>query len=733
MLEELQDFNLVPIEEGGDLAPVGELCTLLERAATECADTKQAETHLAAAAVCDWLILAEGDAATSGREAVCRFVRAVLSGGGSCNDEERDQLIHFIADHLPPEAVPGLGSAGARASAADTPPSAQAAADQLVINSDEDLIIYNEFISESIEHLESIELRVLDLEQQPSNTDIINAIFRAIHSIKGAAGFLGLSTTNALCHELETMLDRARKLTLTITQEIIDTILAGVDLEKHLLSNLTSMVSAHQAGGKPPALPVVDIGPVIAAIQFHLKAPPPPQVGATEIEPDRSKLGGQLVAEGSISEDDLKKALSEQKRPLGKILVDMGATSQEQVEAAAAVQAQAPKQAAAIKVSTDKLDLLMDTVGELVIAQSLVHQGSALEQRTDLKMRKSIENLSKITRNLQTMVMSIRMVPLRQTFHKMQRLVRDTSRKTGKEVQLNLSGEETEIDKTVIDEIADPLVHLLRNAVDHGIATPEERVAAGKAPEGRVGLSAYHQGGNVVIEVSDDGQGLDRDRILEKAAERGLANPKRQDYSEAEIFAFIMAPGFSTAKVTTDISGRGVGMDVVKRNIEHLGGRLDIRSTLGEGTTFAIRLPLTMAIADGMLVRVGKERFIVPTLSIEESLRPTKDMISTVKDQGMVVMVRSQLIPLVHLCELFEHQDSRPPLTESLVIIVSFNEQRIGLVVDALMGQQQVVIKSLGDKLRGIKGVSGGCILGDGQVALILDIDGLVTLARGEG
>lgn len=610
---------------------------------------------------------------------------------------------------------------------------ADAEPEVLQIQGEEDEVIYTEFIAESSEHLENIEVRALELETSGTDIDLINDMFRCFHSMKGAAGFLGLTTINTLCHEVETMLDRARKLTLAVDRTVVDVLLASIDVAKQLLGRLH--IQIEQTRGRmdeSTPLPVVDTQPVLAAVRHVLERKPESVASADAEEADPSRVGGLLVAQGSVSEEQLRAALAQQKKPVGELLVEMGAARQEDVAGALARQsaaAQGKPKATAIKVDTQRLDNLMEMVGELVIAESLVQQDPALNKEENLSLMRNVGELDKIVRNLQELVMAMRLVPLKQTFQKMFRLVRDTARKTGKQVRLDLSGEDTEIDKTVIEEIADPLVHLLRNAVDHGIESPEERAAADKPEEGCVQLNAYHQGGNVVIEIADDGKGLDPDRLLAKGIEKGLigkdASPARE-----EIFALIFAPGFSTHAVATDISGRGVGMDVVKRNIERLGGRVEIESELGVGTTFYVRLPLTMAIVDGMIVEVADERFVLPTLGIEESLRPSADQISTVANRGEMIMVRGDLLPLVRLESLFCHNGHAKSVEDSLVIIVGNEGRRCGLVVDELLGQQQVVIKNLGQRLKGIRGVSGGCILGDGRVGLILDVSGLLKLAE---
>jgi two-component system chemotaxis sensor kinase CheA len=317
------------------------------------------------------------------------------------------------------------------------------------------------------------------------------------------------------------------------------------------------------------------------------------------------------------------------------------------------------------------------------------------------------------------------MVPIASTFQKMGRVARDISHKNGKQIDFVIEGEETELDKNVIQEISDPLMHMVRNAVDHGLESPEERAATGKPAKGLVKLNAYHQGGNIVIEVQDDGKGLDRDRLLKKGIEKGLVDPTAQ-LTDQQIFQLILAPGFSTAEKVTDISGRGVGMDVVKRNIENLRGKLDIHSVKGKGTTFIIRLPLTLAVIDGMVVRAGTQKFILPTLLIHQALVPERQQVNSVQGRGQLLNLRGQLYTLISLGNIFNIDDAASDPTEGMVVIVQTESGPLGIILDELVGQQQVVIKSLGESFRHVQGISGGAILGDGTIGLILEPTGLL-------
>jgi two-component system chemotaxis sensor kinase CheA len=380
-----------------------------------------------------------------------------------------------------------------------------------------------------------------------------------------------------------------------------------------------------------------------------------------------------------------------------------------------------------IRVSVEKIDELMNTVGELVITQAMLSQlGSKLEGNTAEKLRAGLAQLERNMRELQESVMRVRMLPINVVFSRFPRMVRDLAQRLGKQVDLKLTGEQTELDKTVLEKIGDPLVHLVRNSIDHGIEMPEKRTAAGKSPAGTVHLDACHRGGNIAVEVSDDGGGLDKNRILAKAKERGLVGAN-DVLTDEQIYELIFLPGFSTAEKTTDVSGRGVGMDVVRRNIKELGGKIELRSEYGKGSRTIITLPLTLAIVDGQSVSVGGETYIVPLISIVESMQLKASSVSRLSGRGEVFSFRGYYLPIIRLHELFGIEPRTRVLDEGLVVVAEGEgHQRIGLFVDDLLGQQQVVIKSLEANYGHVEGVSGATILGDGSVALILDIPGLI-------
>ncbi len=381
-----------------------------------------------------------------------------------------------------------------------------------------------------------------------------------------------------------------------------------------------------------------------------------------------------------------------------------------------------------IRIDTFKLDELFDSVGELVIAQNFIAQNERIRSIEDESISRTIETLSKITKRIQDRVMSLRMVAIRDTFDKMKRVVRDTSKKTGKALHLNVLGEETEIDKTMIDSLSDPLIHIIRNAIDHGLESDAaERQAAGKKVEGNITLRAYHKSGSIVISVSDDGRGINKEKVFRKAIERGIITGD-ENLSDSQIFGLIMQLGFSTAETISDLSGRGVGLDVVKTSIEKLRGKIEIESVEGEGTTFSMLLPLTLAIIDGMLVRAADEIYIIPTLSVVESFRPEREIVHVIKGQGEFVSMRGQHIPVIRLSDVFDLQTEHLEPWDGILVCVETEAGRIAIMVDELVGRQQVVIKPLGKSLAKLREISGGAILGSGDIALILNVDELRPL-----
>jgi two-component system, chemotaxis family, sensor kinase CheA len=552
--------------------------------------------------------------------------------------------------------------------------------------SDPELI--GDFIQESREHLTAIELQLLTLDQEPANAEAVNAIFRGFHTIKGMAGFLDLDAVRDLAHEVETVLDLARNNKLTITPTIIDRILESKDYLNVWMKELEEMLRS----GKTPTAP--EAAGLLEAIRGLVTGEP-----AT---PGLAALAREVAALPSV-ENTVEAAKAAEARPAG---------------------------ARSIKVETAKLDYLVDMVGEMVISQSLVRHDPDLATGLKPRLARNLSQLARITDDIQRTAMSMRMIPVGQLFQKTARLVRDLSRKAGKQVELELAGEETELDRNIVEELADPLMHMVRNSVDHGIEFPQERLAAGKPAQARVLLKAGHQAGHIVIQISDDGRGLPREKILKKAREKKLIDAGAE-LAESEIFALIFHPGFSTADKITDVSGRGVGMDVVRKQVQKLCGRIDVISKAGEGTTFLLKLPLTLAIIDGLVVGVGDQRYIVPIFAVREMLQPDEEAISTIHGRQEMALVRGGLLPVIRLHQRFNVQPRHQQPWESLLIVAESGTKLFCLMVDELIGKQEVVIKSLGEGMRNIAGVAGGAILGDGRVGLILDPEGLFGAGKG--
>ena len=595
------------------------------------------------------------------------------------------------------------GKAEEAAAVPPPPPPGEQGAPNFLQDSD----LLSGFIAEAFEHLESIELNVLELEQNPADPDIINNIFRPFHTIKGVSGFLNLKTINKLAHATENLLDDVRNGRLTMNSGIIDIVLGVGDFLRTMIQNLSDVLEKG-----PEVYQHYDIAEALERIKTC-------QAGAAEQEngwpapaPHAAAPPPQPAAEQAIA-------------------AAPPAASEKATEPAMAAANVAPKKniEAAIKVDIDKLDGLVNAVGELVIMQTMVRHNPLIAGLSDPKLNKDFAQLTRITTELQKTAMSMRMVPIRQTFQKMTRLVRDLAKKTGKKVDLVMEGEDTEIDRNMVDSIYDPLVHMIRNSVDHGVQPPEERRRAGKPESGTVRLSAYQKGGNIIIEIADDGEGVNTTKIRSKALERGLIQPDVH-YSDHDINNLIFLPGFSTADRITDVSGRGVGMDVVKKGVEKLRGKVELQSTPGQGSLFLMHLPLTLAIIDGIVVRVGAERYIIPTIAIRESMRPRMENYNTVQGKGETLLIRDTLLPIIRLYHLFTIEDACTDISQGIAVVVENEGRQRALLVDELLGKQEVVIKSLGGYMKDVKGVAGGTILGDGRVGLILDLAGVISASE---
>ena len=637
------------------------------------------------------------------------------------------------------------------------------------------------FFEEAAEHLSTMETLLLALDVSNPSMDDLNAIFRSAHSIKGGAGTFGFTDMTEVTHVLETLLDKLRKQEMTLTDEMVSAFLEAGDV-------ISTQLAAHRGEGEVDQAEVVAIReklerltsaqPVLshaegtnsgqaAPINATPKSPAQPQENAAygffDDEPVVSApvqacpepVEGADESYGFFDDDfgvpppkDVEQKTEEQgygffteipvavaAAPVAPSLPAMRPEPVKVVEPAAAAPASkrpaekaatVPPAESSIRVDVGKVDQLINLAGELVITQAMLMQSAqeAISEGNE-PLQRGLYQLERNTRDLQEAVMSIRMMPISFVFSRFPRLVRDLAGKLNKQVELKTVGENTELDKGLIEKIADPMTHLVRNSLDHGIESPEKRIAAGKDPRGTITLKASHQGGNIVIEVADDGGGLSRSRILAKAKERGL--PVRDDITDQEVWMLIMEPGFSTAEVVTDVSGRGVGMDVVRRNIIELGGRLELDSVEGYGSRTIIRLPLTLAILDGLSVSVGLETYIIPLNAIIESLQVTATDLKTVSGEGQLLRVRGEYLPLLKVHEVFNTRPKAAGLENGIAVIVEAEGKKTALFVDELLGQHQVVIKSLESNFRKMPGISGATIMGDGRVALILDVAGLIS------
>ena len=570
---------------------------------------------------------------------------------------------------------------------------------------DVDTALVADFITESREYLQGAEAALLRLEIDPDDIEAVNTVFRAFHTIKGTSAFLALEAITTFAHAAESLLSRMRDREIRCEGAHADLALRSVDVLKELLVNVERRLA------NADELHVSAYDSVLSRLVAENTQEAQPGHGAD--------VARAPAAEKSVANAAQVAAPDESRRD----------APQKPALVAQATRAAAPE--ASVRVRTERLDRLVDMIGELVIAHSMIAQDGDIRANGLHELARKVAHAGKIVRELQDLSMGMRMVPLRAPFQKVTRLARDLAHKSGKPIEIVVEGEQTEIDRNLVDILADPLVHMVRNAVDHGIESVDERVQSGKPRAGVLHLSASHAGDSVVVVLRDDGRGLNRERILAKAVAMGLANAE-QELSDSDVYNMIFLPGVSTAEKVTDVSGRGVGMDVVRRNVEQIRGRIEIASVPGAGTTFTLRLPLTLAITDGMLVRVGAERYIVPTSSIRLSLRPEADALSTVAGRGELVLLRGDAIPIVRLHRLFDVRGAEEDPRRALLMLVGEGSDRAALLVDELLGQYQVVAKALGSGIGRIPGVSGGAILGDGRVGLVLDVRELLAIARGD-
>ena len=647
---------------------------------------------------------------------------------------------------------------------------------------------YQTFFDEADELLADMEQHLLDLVPEAPDSEQLNAIFRAAHSIKGGAGTFGFTILQETTHLMENLLDEARRGEMQLNTDIINLFLETKDIMQEQLDAYKSSAEpdaasfeyicnalrqlALEAKGEAsaPVVPAAKLSVVDAAAKPD-SAPDAPagklrvvlsRLKENEVNLLEEELGNlatlsnvvkgkdSLAAtlDGGIGQDDIVAVLcfvieADQiafETEAAAVEVPAPAEIAPAVVAAAPALKAVPKETAApargekpaarssestsIRVAVEKVDQLINLVGELVITQSMLAQRSnELDPVTHGDLITSMGQLQRNARDLQESVMSIRMMPMEYVFSRFPRLVRDLASKLNKQIELTLMGSSTELDKSLIERIIDPLTHLVRNSLDHGIELPENRVAAGKSPVGNLVLSAEHQGGNICIEVTDDGAGLNRERILAKAISQGMA--VNENMTDEEVGMLIFAPGFSTAEQVTDVSGRGVGMDVVKRNIQEMGGHVEIQSKQGAGTTIRILLPLTLAILDGMSVKVADEVFILPLNAVMESLQPREEDLHPLAGGERVLEVRGEYLPLVELWKVFEVDGAKTEATQGIVVILQSAGRRYALLVDQLIGQHQVVVKNLESNYRKVPGISAATILGDGSVALIVDVSAL--------
>lgn len=540
-----------------------------------------------------------------------------------------------------------------------------------------------QFISENMELLDETEKALLALERVPDNLEFANKAFRSLHSFKGNAGFWGYSELVELSQHAESLLERIRSGEKNTDSVQVSFLLLTVDALRDAINQVND--------GKFTGVA------------------------------DKQELINYLDQIGLEDSQNVVKST--------KDVPDSG--TEKQVKNKAAREKQNSSGQQSIRVDTEKIDKLLDLVGELVIAEAMVINEREVKDRQNSRFERAILQFDKITRDIQEIAMAMRMVPLTGTFRKMVRLVRDLAQKENKNINLEISGEETEVDKTIIEKISDPLVHLIRNSVDHGIESPEERVAGGKPEKGNIHIEAKHTAGEVWIIVEDDGRGLNREKIFQKGVERGLIRETDRDLKDEEVWKLIFEPGFSTAEKVSSISGRGVGMDVVKQNIEKLRGKVDLRSKPGMGTMFIIRIPLTLAIIEGMVVKVGQNRYIIPISSIKESLQPKEQQITLTPDNLEVVRIRGEMLPVIRLHELYRIPSAKK-LTEGILVVVESDDIRCCLFADEVVGQQQIVVKGLPGYLGHVKSISGCAILGDGDISMILDIAELISMVAGK-
>jgi two-component system chemotaxis sensor kinase CheA len=622
----------------------------------------------------------------------------------------------------PPVAKEQSGKTGSEPLHAETAAEDTVIANEILLT---DLVtrdMVHRFIGECSDLVDRAEKITLGMNPREKSVEPINDIFRAIHTIKGNSGFFGYAYLERQCREFESLLDKARQSGAPPGESLVNTAIATID---HIRSSIATLViNDSPTAGKTQETPT--------GTQSAKPDTPPQQT------PEYKPLGEILVDMGVVKDEVIQEALDEQERPIGEILVQKGIVGKEAIDEALKIQKEreAPNGQAAtqeivrkeIRVDTAKLDKLFELVGELITAESMVINSPDLAGLKLDSFTKSFASLNKISREIQETTMMIRMIPLDGLFQKMTRLVRDLSRKMNRPVNFIVSGQDTEMDKNVIEQVSDPLVHILRNAIDHGIEPREKRLASGKSETGTVTMNAKYEGSEIWISVRDDGAGLNREKIVAKALSKGMIKGEPANLDDKDVWAFIFEPGFSTAEVVSDVSGRGVGLDVVKKNLEHIRGRIEIKTIPGEGTEFTLAIPLTMAIIDGITVRVGANRYSLPLGDIIEFFKVTPDQITRTGRSEETVNIRSEFLPLIKIGEVFRVKGAIGDPQDGIVIVVQNNGRKACLLIDEVVGNQQIVVKSLSEYLGKVEGVSGCSILGDGGVSFIIDTGKLLSL-----
>ncbi|MBP9566189.1 MAG: chemotaxis protein CheW, partial [Sulfurospirillum sp.] len=623
--------------------------------------------------------------------------------------------------------------------------------------------ILEDFLVEAFELIEQLDQNLVELESNPDDLELLNSIFRVAHTIKGSSSFLNFDVLTGLTHHMEDVLNKARHGEVKLSHEVMDVVLESIDMMKSLLHAIRDNGNDTSIG-----IDITDICRHLDIISNgdEVSAPvAPAQMDPVETPMDEDNVDYSKLSDKEVEEEierllKMRKEEDRQRKSQATVSTPVSTNAASSVQedkneeeepkvAAASVKRAAPESSTpakkdasssmeqTIRVEVKRLDHLMNLIGELVLGKNrLLKIYDDVEERYEgekflEELNQVVSSISLVTTDLQIAVMKTRMLPIAKVFNKFPRMVRDLSRELGKQIELEISGEETELDKSIVEEIGDPLVHIIRNSCDHGIEDVATRRAKGKPETGLIQLKAYNEGNNIVIEITDDGKGLDPDLLRSKAIEKGMITEREADgMSDKEAYALIFKPSLSTAKVVTNVSGRGVGMDVVKTNIEKLNGIIDVDSELGHGTVIRLKIPLTLAIIQALLVGAQEEYYAIPLASVLETVRIPLDEIYTIEGKN-VLRLRDEVLSLVRLSDIFGVKQVYEGGEHTYVVVIGLAESKLGVVVDTLVGQEEIVIKSLGDYLQGIEGIAGATIRGDGRVTLIVDVAALMNLAKG--